>query len=74
MLKVLTYSEDVIIPRLFVKSLLWLTQFFEDKNLLVVCKGYGDDYELYTGLYWTEDKDINFFERCYEDFRLWINF
>lgn len=39
-----------------------------------MCKGYGDDYELYTGLYWAEDKDIDFFDTCYEDFRLWINF
>ena len=74
MSNVLTDSGDLKVPRWTVKALLWFTQFFRDNRLLLVCKGYGDDCEFYTGLYWSEDKNIDFFERYYEDFRLWINF
>lgn len=62
---------EIFIPRIFAKSTLWLTQFFHEKNVVLVCKGYGDDWEYYTGLYWEEDKEI--YVWWYEDYRIWIN-
>ena len=66
------YSQEINVPRLIIKPLLWFTHFFSDNNLVLVCKGYGDDYEMYTGLYWQDDKSIDFSEKCYEDFQLWL--
>lgn len=63
---------DIFVPKIFVKPMLWLTQFFHDRNAVLVCKGYGDDWEYYTGLYWDEDKDLEV--QWYEDYRVWINF
>ena len=62
------------IPRMLSKLILWLTRFFNDQNLVLVCKGYGDDYGLYTGLDWEEDSDLDLVrDKSYSDFRLWIN-
>ncbi len=58
------------IYRFLTRPFLWLSQFFYDKNFVVVCKGYGDDWKLYTGLDWDEDKDNDFCE--YEDFKVWV--
>jgi hypothetical protein len=63
---------DVAIFRIIFRPLLWLTKFFNDEKAVVVCKGYGDDWNYYTGLCWEEDKNIDFSE--YSNFRLWLNF
>jgi hypothetical protein len=60
------------IPRIFVKLVLYFTSFFNDNKIILVCKGYNEDYENYTGLYFEEDKEINSFDDIYEDFQLWI--
>jgi hypothetical protein len=65
-------STEISILKSIVKPLLWLTKFFNDKQAIVVCRGYGDDWDYYTGLYWDEDKDNDFGE--YNDFKLWLNF
>ncbi|MCX5699463.1 MAG: hypothetical protein NTX01_07175 [Candidatus Omnitrophica bacterium] len=59
------------IPAFSVKLFLWLSLPFSDDNFVVVCKGYGDDWDYYTGLYWYEDKDL---ETCwYEDYQIWLS-
>lgn len=65
-------SIEISIFKNIAKPLIWLTKFFNDNKAVVVCKGYGDDWSYYTGLYWDEDKDNDFSE--YEDFKLWLNF
>lgn len=62
---------EISIFRFFVWPLLWLSQFFSDNHFVVVCKGYGEDWKNYTGLYWGEDKDNDFSE--YKDFRVWVD-
>ena len=49
---------DIKLSQKIVKPILWLTNFFSDNIVVVVCKGYGDDWDYYTGLYWDEDKDL----------------
>ena len=67
-------SFEVKIARVFAQAILWFASFFNDNNLVLVCKGYDGDYDLYTGLYWDDDKYIDFKREVdYEDFRLWIN-
>ena len=63
---------EIPIFKNIVKPLIWLTNFFSDNKAVVVCKGYGDDWDYYTGLYWAEDKDNDFTE--YDNFQLWLNF
>ncbi len=40
---------EIKISRIIVKLALWFSQFVGEKYF-VVCKGYGDDWEDYTGL------------------------
>lgn len=61
---------DISISKFIIKPVFWLTRFFNDGNVVLVCKGYGDDWKYYTGLYWDEDKDSDF--KDYQDYRLWL--
>ena len=62
------------ISKYFVSFFLFLSKSFPEDKFLVVCKGYGDDYELFTGLHWEEDKDLDFIQdEQYSDFQLWLN-
>jgi hypothetical protein len=60
------------IPGYFAKPVLYLTNFFNDNKVILVCKGYDNDFDNYTGLYWDEDKDTDFSCDIYEDFQIWI--
>jgi hypothetical protein len=43
-------------------------------RVMVVCKGYNEDYDNYTELIWRDDKDLAFFDRdSYPEFQLWVN-
>ncbi|MEK6568462.1 MAG: hypothetical protein AABZ27_06990 [Candidatus Omnitrophota bacterium] len=59
------------IPAFSVKLFLWLSQIFSDNNFVVVCKGYNDDWDYYTGLCWNEDKDLEI--GWYEDYQIWLS-
>lgn len=62
------------ISKYFVSFFLFLSKSLPEDKFLVVCKGYGDDYELFTGLHWEEDKDLDFIQdEQYSDFQLWLN-
>jgi len=42
------------------------------RRVLVMCKGYSDDYENFTELVWEDDKDLDFYDReTYPEFQLW---
>ena len=44
---------------------------FVDK-LLVMCKGYNEDYDNFTELVWEDDKNLDFYDReSYSEFQLW---
>ena len=61
----------ILVPKLLVKPMLWFSKFFKDETAVLACKGYGDDWEYYTGLYWDEDYDIDV--NWYTDYELWVN-
>jgi hypothetical protein len=54
-----------------VKPLLFLSKLFNDNYFIIVCKGYNEDYENYTGLYWSEDKDLDISDEQYSNFKIW---
>ena len=44
------------------------------RKVLVVCKGYNEDYDNFTELVWEDDKDLDFSDKeTYPEFQLWIN-
>ncbi|MBK9246972.1 MAG: hypothetical protein IPM69_02385 [Ignavibacteria bacterium] len=66
-------SVSINIPRILVKPLLYISKFLPENKFLVVCKGYGEDYDLYTGLCWCEDHHLDFVsDTQYEDFQVWM--
>ena len=62
---------DIKIPERIVKPILWFTQHIPERFFAVVCKGYGEDWDYYTGLCWNEDRDNDL--STYEDFQVWLN-
>lgn len=61
---------EITINPFLAKIFLRLNPF---KKILVVCKGYNEDYENFTELDWEEDKDLDFNDKkTYPQFQLWI--
>lgn len=63
--------KSIRIMKTLVKPLLWLSSFMP---FIVVCKGYGEDYENYTELVWKDDCDIDFIRDEYLDFQVWMGY
>jgi len=70
---------EINLSPFFAKLLLWLTHLLRladfrlFNRILVMCKGYSEDYENFTELVWTDDKYLDFYDReTYPQFQLWI--
>lgn len=65
---------EIKVSRFLAKPILFLIGIIGcNKKVILVCKGYGEDYELYTELCWEEDKELDFLhDRVYKDFKLWF--
>mgnify|MGYP001587950869 CR=1 FL=1 len=43
------------------------------RRVLVMCKGYDEDYDNFTELVWEDDKNLDFYDReSYSEFQLWL--
>lgn len=43
------------------------------RRILVVCKGYNEDYKNFTELVWEDDKYLDFYDtESYPQFQLWV--
>ena len=62
---------EIPILKIFVKPALWFSKYFNDNKIVLVCKGYGEDWKYFTGLCWYEDRYIN--TNDYNNYKLWIN-
>ncbi len=50
-----------------------LLRFNLFRKILVVCKGYSNDYENFTELVWKDDKYLDFYDKeSYPQFQLWL--
>ncbi|MBU0692594.1 hypothetical protein KKC97_03695 [bacterium] len=59
------------LSRFFAK---WLVQLNPPDWVLVMCRGYNEDYENFTELDPLDDKDLDFYnEYDYPEFQLWIS-
>ncbi|OGZ73124.1 MAG: hypothetical protein A2908_01175 [Candidatus Staskawiczbacteria bacterium RIFCSPLOWO2_01_FULL_38_12b] len=54
----------------FAKLILRLNPF---NRLLVMCRGYSEDYENLTELVWEDDKNLEFYDKeTYPEFQFWF--
>ena len=50
-----------------------LLRFNPFRRILVMCKGYSEDYDNFTELVWKDDDDLEFYDKeTYPQFQLWI--
>lgn len=50
-----------------------ILRFNPFSKILVVCKGYNEDYDNFTELVWEDDKDLDYHDKeTYPQFQLWI--
>lgn len=60
---------EINISPFFAKIFLRFNPF---RKILVMCKGYSEDYENFTELVWEDDKDLDFYDKgTYPQFQLW---
>jgi hypothetical protein len=61
---------EININPFLAKALLRINPF---RKILIMCKGYNEDYENFTELVWSDDKDLDFSDsNTYSEFQLWI--
>lgn len=61
---------EIIISPFLAKTFLRFNPF---KKVLIMCKGYSDDYKNFTELVWQDDKDLDFYDyKTYPQFQLWF--
>ena len=61
---------EIQLSPFFAKLVLRLNPF---SRLLVVCRGYSEDYENLTELVWKDDKNLQFYDKeTYPEFQLWL--
>jgi len=50
-----------------------ILRFNPFQKVLVMCKGYNEDYENFTELVYKDDRDLDFYDReTYPQFQLWF--
>ena len=61
---------EISLSPFLAKLILRLNPF---RRVLVMCKGYSEDYKNFTELVWEDDKDLDFYDReTYPAFQLWM--
>ncbi len=62
---------EIRLSPFFAKLILRLNPF---NRLLVVCRGYSEDYENLTELVCKDDKHLQFYDKeTYSEFQLWLH-
>ena len=62
---------EIPIKPFLAKLILCLNPFH---RMLVMCKGYNEDYENFTELVWQDDKNLDFYDKVtYPEFQLWLH-
>ena len=63
-------SIAIKLPRFTVRFFLKTLGILSRPNIIIVCKGYGEDWEYYTELGWDEGEDLEV--ESYEDYQIWV--
>lgn len=61
---------ELTISPFLTKLILRLNPF---NRVMVMCRGYGEDYVNFTELVWSDDKHLDFYDRkTYPKFQMWL--
>ena len=61
---------EIPLSPFFAKIILRFNPF---NRVLVMCKGYSEDYENFTELVWKDDKYLDFYDKeTYPEIQLWV--
>ena len=64
---------EITIHPFLAKIVLQLIPYRLSNHVLVMCRGYSEDYENFTELVWEEDKYFDFYDqKTYPQFQLWM--
>jgi hypothetical protein len=64
---------EVTINPFVAKLILRMIPYGISNRVLVMCRGYSEDYDNLTELVWKDDKDLDFYDKeTYTEFQLWI--
>lgn len=56
----------------FAKLILRIIPYGLSNRILVMCRGYNEDFENFTELVWEDDRDLDFYDsQSYAQFQLW---
>ena len=68
---IMTKAEIDISP-FWAKVILKIISHRLSHRILVMCKGYSEDYKNFTELIWEDDKNLDFYDKeTYPQFQLW---
>jgi len=63
----------ITLPPFFAKLILRIIPYRLSHRVLVMCKGYNENYKNFTELVWDDDKYLDFYDKeTYPKFQLWI--
>ncbi|MDO8436105.1 MAG: hypothetical protein Q7S82_01800 [bacterium] len=63
---------EINLPPFFAKFILRIISYRFFPRVLVMCRGYSEDYENFTELVWEDDKYLDFYDKeTYPEFQLW---
>ncbi len=64
---------EINLSPFFAKFILRFIPYGLPCHVLVMCRGYSEDYENFTELVWEDDKDLDFYDKkTYPQFQLWL--
>jgi hypothetical protein len=64
---------DINLNPVLAKIILKLIPYKLLNKVLVVCRGYNEDYENFTELVWEDDRHLDFYDKnSYPQFQLWV--
>ncbi len=65
--------KEITISPFLARLILRLIPYGISDRVLVMCRGYNEDYKSFTELVWDDDKHLDFFDRVsYPQFQLWL--
>ncbi len=65
---------EIQMPPFLAKLFLRTIPYKLSHRIMVVCKGYSEDYKNFTELVWPDDKYLDFYDKeTYPEFQLWVH-
>lgn len=65
--------KEINLSPFWAKMILRIIPYRISNRLLVVCRGYNEDFKNFTELVWEDDKYLDFYDRkIYPQFQMWI--